>query len=474
MTPIAGKVPTRLAMFHGLGSIAYGIKDNGFSTFLLIYYNQVLGMDAKLVSFALMLALVIDGFLDPVIGHLSDRTYTRWGRRLPWLYLAPIPLALSWLLLWSPPGPPSFWTLVATAVLVRLLVSCCEVPSVALVPELTRDYDERSRLMRFRFLFGWGGGLAILFLAYDVFLADGILNPAGYANYGMAGAALIVVSVIASAIGQHRWASGLPPQKPAPFALGTAFSEIRESLTHPAFLILLAAGGLAYTSQGITFSIANYLYLFVWRFSPGAFTVYPFLLFASVVACFFAVGPMHKRWGKRATGAASAVIGMVFWVIPFGLRHVGWWPTEGTLASNAWLFGFFFFANLFSVAAMISASSMIADVVEASEAETGRRSEGTFFAGNFFMQKCATGLGIFFTGMLIDLSGMPEKATPGEVPAQVIDTLALSYAAIVAVFAILIALILRRFPISREDHEARVAMLEAAARTNPDASGVHP
>lgn len=474
VTPLKGPVPRRLALFHGLGSVAYGIKDNGFSTFLLIYYNQVLGMDAKLVSFALMLALVIDAFLDPVIGHLSDRTYTRWGRRLPWLYLAPLPLACSWLLLWAPPGPPTFAGLVLTAVVVRALVSCCEVPSVALVPELTRDYDERSRLIRFRFLFGWGGGLAILFLAYDVFLVDGVLEPDGYFAYGLAGAVLIVVSVVVSALGQHRWATGLPTHKPAPFALGTAFGEIRESLTHPAFLILLAAGGLAYTSQGITFSIANYLYLFVWRFGTGAFSLYPLLLFASVIACFFVVGPLHKRWGKRATGVASAVLGMVFWVIPFGLRHVGLWPTEGTLPSNAWLFGFFFVANLFSVAAMISVSSMIADVVEASEAETGRRAEGTFYAGNFFMQKCATGLGIFVTGLLVDLSGMPEKARPGEVPAGVIDSLALGYAVIVVVFAIAIALILRRFPITREDHAERVAALDAAARADLDASGAHP
>ena len=50
MNPIEGKIPTRLAFVHGLGSIAYGVKDNGFSTFLLLFYNQVLGMDAKLVG----------------------------------------------------------------------------------------------------------------------------------------------------------------------------------------------------------------------------------------------------------------------------------------------------------------------------------------------------------------------------------------------------------------------------------------
>lgn len=474
MTPIRGPVPTRLAFFHGLGSIAYGVKDNGFSTFLLLFYNQVLGMDAKLVSFALMLALVLDAFLDPIIGHLSDRTYTRWGRRLPWLYLAPIPLAVAWIFLWIPSGQPSFWGLVLIAMLVRMLVSCCEVPSVALVPELTRDYDERTRLMRFRFLFGWAGGLLMLFLAYDVFLADGLLEPAGYLAYGVTGAILMAGAVLISALAQHRWAARLPERAPGAFSLRGAFSEIRESLSHPAFLVLLAAGALAYTSQGVTFSIANYLYLFIWRFDAGAFAVYPWLLFGSVVVTFLTVGPMHKRWGKRDTAAVTAVAGMLFWVIPFVLRHFGWWWSEGTLASTIALFAFFFCANVFSVAAMISASSMMADVVEASEAETGRRAEGTFFAGNFFMQKCATGLGIFVTGLLVDFSGMPEKARPGEVADGVINTLALSYIGIIALFGIAIALIIRRFPITREDHEARLATLSGAATVDPDASGAHP
>lgn len=474
MKPIEGRIPTRLATVHGIGSIAYGIKDNGFATFLLLYYNQVLGMDAKLVSFALMVALFLDALIDPIVGHLSDRTYTRWGRRLPWLYIAPVPLAIAWILLWTPSEAPSFWGLVLIAMVVRMLVSCCEVPSVALVPELTRDYDERTRLMRFRFLFGWAGGLLMLFLAYDVFLADGLLEADGYLAYGVTGAIIMAAAVFFSALGQHPVASGLPEVEPDKFSLGSAFSEIRESLSHPAFLILLAAGALAYTSQGVTFSIANYLYLFIWRFTPVAFTFYPWVLFASVVAIFLTIGAMHKRWGKKNTAAVTAVLGMVFWVIPFLLRHFDLWWTEGTPPSTIALFAFFFFANYFSVAAMISASSMVADVVEASEIETGRRAEGTFFAGNFFMQKCATGLGIFITGLLVDFAGMPEKAKPDEVPETVIDTLALSYAVMVALFAIAITMIIRRFPISREDHEQRVAVLSGAAKADPDAAGAHP
>jgi GPH family glycoside/pentoside/hexuronide:cation symporter len=473
VSPIEGRVPTRLAIFHGLGSIAYGVKDNGLATFLLLYYNQVLGMNATLVSLALMLALVIDGVIDPVIGYLSDRTHSSWGRRLPWLYLAPIPLGIVWYLLWAETEQPTFWGLVGLVVAIRALVSCCEVPSVALVPELTRDYDERSRLMRYRFLFGWGGGLLVMFLAYNVFLAEGLLNPEGYRAYGLTGAILITGAVLVSALAQHKVAAGYPPEVHSKFSLGTAFAELRESFSHRAFLILLLGGGLAYTSQGITFSISNYLYLFIWRFTPGDLMLFPWVLFASVITCFVLLPKLHARWGKRDTAVITAVVGAAFWVTPFLLRAGGYWPAEGTPQSTYPLFALFFCSNVFSVAAMISASSMVADVVEASEEQTGRRSEGAFFAGNMFMAKCATGLGIFMTGQLLALSGLPERATPGAVPMDTVNTLSLAYAAVVAVFAIAIALVIRRFPITRADHEARLAAL-SAARANPDAGGIHP
>ncbi|MFN3452374.1 MAG: MFS transporter, partial [Sphingorhabdus sp.] len=155
-------LPRSLKIMHGLGSVAYGVKDNGFSVFLLIFYNQVLGIDAGIVGTVIMAALIFDAFADPIIGELSDRTQSKWGRRLPWLYAAAIPLGIIWLLLWHPPAMGQTGTIIwlfCTAVLARTLVAMCEVPSIALVPELTGDYDERTRLMRYRFLFGWAGGL---------------------------------------------------------------------------------------------------------------------------------------------------------------------------------------------------------------------------------------------------------------------------------------------------------------------------
>ena len=174
-----GPLPTRLRLTQGLGAMAFGVKDNGFSFFLLIFYNQVLGMDAGLVGLALMLALVFDAVLDPLIGYFSDRTYTKWGRRLPWLYIAPWPLAIMWVILWSPPTgeAPSFLGLLGIAVGVRVLLSACEVPQVSLLPEITADYDERTTLFRYRYLMGWGGGILMMVLAYTVWFLRRLITP---------------------------------------------------------------------------------------------------------------------------------------------------------------------------------------------------------------------------------------------------------------------------------------------------------
>lgn len=479
---MSAPLPLRLKVFHGFGSVAYGVKDNGFSTFLLIFYSQVVGLDAWLVSVALMCALIADAFVDPLIGHFSDRTYSRWGRRLPWLYLAPIPLAASWMLLWSPPADHSyiFVYLVAVAILVRTLVSCCEVPSQALVAELSRDYDERTALTRYRFLFGWLGGLLLFFLANTVFLradsghAVGQLNPEGYWLYGLCGAVIMALSVLVSAAGQHRRIAHLPAVKPAPTSVRHALGEIYESLRHPAALILLAAAFVGITGNQLSFTISNFLYLYVWEFDETGFALLPLLLVVSVTAAFLLAQPLNRRFGKRKTAIVCALVGAVFWLTPFQLRLAGLWPEPGTSLSTGLLIAFILGANVNSVIVTICAQSMLADVVEASQVQTGRRTEGVFTAGWMFVQKCGTAIGIGVTGLLVSLSGLPAKAIPGQVPAAVIDRLTIAYSLIAGLIVIVSVLIFARFPITREDHAARIAALDAAAQGNPDAEGMHP
>ena len=80
---------------YGLGEMAEGVKTAPLETFFCFYYVQIIGLQGSLVGLALLNALLFDGISDPLIGQLSDRTATRFDRRHPYLYLAPIPVSYT-------------------------------------------------------------------------------------------------------------------------------------------------------------------------------------------------------------------------------------------------------------------------------------------------------------------------------------------------------------------------------------------
>ena len=455
---------------HGLGSVAYGVKDNGFSVFLLIFYNQVLGIDAGIVGTVIMAALIFDAFADPIIGELSDRTQSKWGRRLPWLYAAAIPLGVIWMLLWHPPEMEQTGTIIwlfCTAVLARTLVAMCEVPSIALVPELTADYDERTRLMRYRFLFGWAGGLLMLIFAYGIFFTGekGVSDPAGYDAFSVWGALMMSGAVLISALGQHRHVAKQSPPAPRGVGIGHAFTEVKATLSNRAFLWLVSAALFGLINQGLTFALSNYQLAFLWQLKQMEMLYYALLLFATVIVAFFIVPPLSARLGKKHAAILLALLSLTFNTALYSSWLLDLVPGGPSDPSIMFMFSFLVFSNSTAVGMMMLTSSMMADVVEASQQETGRRSEGLFFAGYFFMQKCAVGIGTFAAGMILTFANFPQAAAPGQVDVAVLDGLALYYMVTVLVLGITGILILRHFPISRESHNERLRVLNTSAES---------
>lgn len=471
LTPPVRRVSTPITVAYATGAVAYGIKDSGFGTFLLLFYNQVVGVAPGTVGLIIMAALVLDAFIDPAVGALSDRTRGRWGRRHPWMYASALPIAIGWLLLWHPPhlspALTGLWLFV-TAVIVRSAVSCYEVPSQALTPELTADYDERTRITAWRYLLGWGGGLLMLLLAYRVFLSprpgypNGLLRGAGYGEMAIAAAALMVAVILVSALGTHREIGRLPRPVLGRQTVRGHFRELAQTMKNRAFVVLMLAGLFAYTNQGIGYAMANYMYSYVWQLGP-ALTLMPFVLMAGVLIA-FAAAPIIGRYTSKPTAAFTVTaIGGVLQMAPYVLRLLGLFPVPGTNAFLPVYFAFNIVANALSVSGFIIGASMMADVVEESEAHTGRRSEGVFFAGSFFIQKCTSGVGIFLAGAILSLAHFPARATPGAIPEATLDRLTLIYIVIYLTLCALAALCFTRFPFGRAEHEARLARMAASA-----------
>jgi Na+/melibiose symporter-like transporter len=105
-----GRTPTReelasvrTKLFYGSGSVAYGVKDHGFNTLLLFFYNRVVGLNSLSVSIAIFIVLFFDAFIDPIVGQVSDNLRSPLGRRHPLMYAAAVPVALSYYFLFNPP-----------------------------------------------------------------------------------------------------------------------------------------------------------------------------------------------------------------------------------------------------------------------------------------------------------------------------------------------------------------------------------
>ncbi len=466
----ASGLPRSTKLFYGLGSVAFGVKDNGFSFFLLLYYNQVLGLPQRWVGFAIMVTLLLDAVTDPVVGHLSDHFRSRWGRRHPFMYASALPVAASYGLLWNPPAglsqPALLVWLIVVASLVRTLIDFYEIPSAALVAELTDDYHERTGVLSVRFFFGWWGGLAMAVLAYAVFLQPdaahpvGVLNPGGYRRYGVAASVIMATAILVSAIGTH---SAIPRLKRPPArrrrGVRGALGEARETLVHRTFLSLFCAGIFSSMAGGIVAALNIYLSTYFWELTSDQISLLVVANFVSAALAFALAPRLSLRLGKKHAAIVAGLCAVLLGPAPIVLRLLDAFPPNGSPALLPALFAVNTVVVALIITSSILASSMVADVVEDSEVKTGRRAEGLFVAANTLVQKAVSGIGVFASGLLLGAVGFPADARPGQVDPAVVRNLGLAYAPTIAVLYLIALAFLSAYPIDRARHEANLRTL---------------
>ncbi len=464
---------TKLA--YGFGAVAYGVKDNGFSYFLLLFYSQVLGIDARLVGFALMLALMLDALSDPIVGYWSDNLRSPLGRRHPFMYAAAAPVALAYYFVWNPPAGLSeadlfLWLLIG-AIGVRTLITLYEVPSSALVAELTEDYDQRTSFLSYRHFFGWVGGVTLAVVALAFFLvptetvANGYFNVAGYGTYGLVAAIMIFVAILVTAAGTH---ARIPYLKAPPpvreLTLPKIFSEIFETLSDRSFFALFLAVLFGFLAGSISASLNHYLNGFFWEFTTQQVSLLTLSIYVSAIIALVIAPIAGKTFGKKRAAIGIGIVAFTLAPAPYFLRLAGLLPENG----DPLLFNIIVTVVTIDVALIIAnqilLTSMIADIVEESEVKTGRRSEGIFFAGLSFIRKIVSGLGIMTASLVLALANFPEGAQPGDVPQETVNLLGIIYAPTMLGIWTLMILSLFLYRIDRTRHAENLAAIAARRR----------
>lgn len=463
-------LPTKL--LYASGAIASSVKQRGLATFLLIFYNQVVGLPAALVGLVIMLTLFWDAICDPTVGQVSDNFRSPWGRRHPFMYVAALPVSLLFFLIWNPPlGMSDEMTavyLLGCLLLIRLFDTFFELPALALAPELVTDYDKRTQLYSLRMFFNVVGGLGMTVLAYQVFLKEnpdgtgGVLDRDGYLPYALTGAVLIFAAIIISSLGTHKqipYLTRAPAKTPG---LGEMLKEAFASMNSRSFVAIVLTGVLISVAGGAKSGLDLYWQIYFFEMSQTQIATLTIVAVGASIIGTMIAPIVAKRLGKRMGAIVSFSIALFVGASPLTLRLLGMLWANGT-PELYWYFVIeVFISTAFSVATLIMISAMIADVVEEAELRTGRRSEGLLLSADNFFKKAVSGVGVFVASILLAWVGFPEGAERGQVDPQILTNLAYVYLPVAAGIFFVAILCMFLYKLDRTTHEANLAKLRAA------------
>jgi len=456
-------------LFFGAGGVALGVVGNAVTYFMLIYYNQVLGLPAYLVSAALAIALIFDAVSDPLVGMLSDRTNSSLGRRHPYIYFSLIPLPLLYFFLWNPPA----WALTTDMlglgyltvllILFRTVLTCFDIPSNAMIPELTRDYDQRTSLMSARISTAWVAGVTFTILMYAYFLQpsesqpDGALNQAGYQLASYLGAALIFLSILVSSFGTHHHIPTLRQARPSNVLnLSSAFATAREIFANRPFRTVISFAAVLRSSDGLIAAIWIYLMTFFWLQDTDQIAFLSVMNLLGSIAAMFVLPRVARLTDKRNIALTANCTALITACLPIGLRLAGVIPDDlvWPMLMVASFFETFFWVMLVSLIA-----SMLADVVEDVQSAGGLRHEGAVISAQTFVGKLSTAAGTWLAGMVLMLIAFPQAGGVADVSEQTRNDLALTYISILLVAISLGGFLLLRFTLNRTEHQKNLATL---------------
>jgi glycoside/pentoside/hexuronide:cation symporter, GPH family len=471
-------VPARRLSFgtmvsFGIGQTAEGISNAAFNTFVLFYYQQVVGVSGTLTGIALGIALCFDAVTDPLAGAVSDKFRTRWGRRHPFMLVAAIPLAFAFYFLFNPPGGldefGSFLWLTLFAVLVRGCMTFYHIPHLALGAEMARDYNQRSTLYAFSTLFSIVGGALTGFLAYRLFFPTtpefnpGLLNPAGYVNFATTFGIAMSIAILACVWGTRKEIPHLrQPVQIAPFGILRLVKEIAQVFQNRSFRALffgMLLGTMILSIEGV---FSPFMGLHFWSLTTEQLALLPPIALLGVMVSLPLTPVATRVLDKKFALILPAIIAIANANVLIVLRllDVPWFPSNDSPWILRLLMITTFISSAIAPVIFTSINSMFADIADEHELETGERREGVIFAARAFCLKATSASGVIIGGALLDFIAFPRGAVVGSVPADTIWTLGFIQGPATSLFTMGGLVLYSRYALSRRRHAEILAELE--------------
>ncbi len=423
---------------YGVGSTAEAIVYTTTSSFLLLFYNQVVGVPAAKVGLVLAIGLIVNAVFDPIVGSWSDRVRTRFGRRHPFMFASILPNAICFFALFNPPDGLSItteliWLGIFNTLLLQMM-SLFHTPHLAFGGELSDDYLERSSVMNYNTFLMWVGDSAGWLLSFGVFFKatsefpNGALDPDRWPLFSVAISTIIISCLAFSSFVTYKRVPFVRQNTPdAPsFSVREFLRDILRALSNRNYVVLLIGFFFQSMMVGVRIGLWIYVATFFWQLTNDQITWFVLGSFSGYLFAAFVVKRLHKRFDKRWTGAAALLMYGVGPAIPVALGYFG--ILSSSTPGILWiLIAFSVLQHAPYSLLTTTVYSALADIADENELKYGVRQEGVLYATRTLFARIDQAIGTALAGWVITLIAFPDKASPGEVSSVVLDNLALAF-----------------------------------------------
>jgi glycoside/pentoside/hexuronide:cation symporter, GPH family len=441
-------VKTKLAF--GAGDLGAAIVAGVSGFFLQTFFLDVALLPASMISVVFFVATIWDAINDPLTGSLSDRTKSRFGRRRPWLLFAAVPFGVMYMFQWLVPSDdPNTLLLyyIVVAILLNTFFTAVNVPYTALTAELTSDYAERTRLTAFRFGFSILGAVGAVGLHPVIVGLFGDVRT-GYMIAGFVWGVMIVASAwITFFFVREKPQPDIEVEKPLGMYAGIRIAFANRPFLYVTLIYLLSWLTIQFVQNNLL------LYVTYWVNARDSFTLMVLILQATAFGFLPIWSRVSARFGKQYT----YIVGVVIWMV--ALLVVFFIPPQTALP----LYFVVFFAGIGVSVAYLIPWSMLPDVIEYDELQTGQRREGVYYGFFVFLQKLGLAIGLALSNLVLSSAGYINPETAGAIvtqPDSVLLVLRLFVSFVPVVLLLLSLPLAYYFPITREKFAEIQAQLQ--------------
>ena len=444
----------RLTVKQKLG---FGIFDLGgnmlftlMSFWALKYLTDTVGIAAAWAGVAVMAGKAWDAVTDPMMGFISDRTLSRWGRRRVYLLFGSVPMCLSMAFFFTAPAylPVSVhfaWAVIAL-MLLNTTSTIINVPYASLTPELTSDYHEQSSLNGYRFgcaVFGTIAGAGAVQPLVQVFArpgaADPLLDRQGFSMMGLILGAVMMIVTLLTFLGtkEKKYRKEDLPNE-------SFFSTYKAVFRNRPFILLLLTYALHMT--GISFLTTILTYYTENVLNRGDITTVALILLLVTAMVFIPVSVLvSKKIGKKRTYQICFIIIASACGIIYSLGHR--LPVE-------FFFALMVYAGIGVGFSYVAPFAMVPDVIEYEASRTGQRNEGAYYGMWTFISKLGTALALFVSGQILEFGGYISQAGEGTAiqPSSVFGAIRVIIGPIPILVLISAIVVIQFYPLDKKEY----------------------